>query len=220
MMSRIRRPRLLPLTIVALALLLLVKSAALVRAALPTEAHAAPAEPAAAKPAPATPIACAAPVVSDDERKLLLDLRHRSAELDARAAGLTAREGVLAAAEKRIGARVAELTSLQQRLESLNTARKARENANWQGLVKLYETMKPRDAAAIFNDLDRDVLLQVLDRMKERKAAPVLAAMQPERARQVTAELAQLRAGENRVPPAGAARTGGRPGSTGEKGPG
>jgi flagellar motility protein MotE (MotC chaperone) len=211
MMSRIRRPRLLPLTIVALALLLLVKSAVLVRAALPTEAHAAPAEPVAAKPAPtpATPIACAAPVVSDDERKLLLDLRHRSAELDARAAGLTAREGVLAAAEKRIGARVAELTSLQQRLESLNTARKARENANWQGLVKLYETMKPRDAAAIFNDLDRDVLLQVLDRMKERKAAPVLAAMQPERARQVTAELAQLRAGENRVPPAGAARTGG-----------
>jgi hypothetical protein len=34
----------------------------------------------------------------------------------------------------------------------------------------------------------------------------VLAAMQPERARQVTAELAQLRAGENRVPPA---KTGG-----------
>ncbi len=219
-MSRgFHRPRLLPMTIAAMAVLLLVKSAVLVRAAVPEAAHAAPAEPAravAATPpapppgiAPSAPIACAAPPVGDDERKLLLDLRHRSAELDARAAGLTAREGVLAAAEKRIGARVAELTSLQQRLESLNTARKARESANWQGLVKLYETMKPRDAAAIFNDLDRNVLLQVLDRMNERKAAPVLAAMQPERARQVTAELAQLRAGENRVPPAPAARTGG-----------
>ncbi|HTN12120.1 MAG TPA: hypothetical protein VL154_14220 [Acetobacteraceae bacterium] len=219
MIRRFRRPRLLPLTIAAMAVLLLVKSAVLVRAAVPATAHAAPAEPAKpvaakARPpaiapaviAPSGPIACAAPPVGDDERKLLLDLRHRSAELDARAANLTAREGVLSAAEKRIGARVAELTSLQQRLESLNTARKAREDANWHGLVKLYETMKPRDAAAIFNDLDRNVLLQVLDRMNERKAAPVLAAMQPERARQVTAELAQLRAGENRVPPA---KTGG-----------
>jgi flagellar motility protein MotE (MotC chaperone) len=221
MIRHFHRPRLLPLTIAAMAVLLLVKSAVLVRAAVPAAAHATPAEP--AKPAaaaqelpappstvaPAAPIACAAPPVSDDERKLLLDLRHRSAELDARGAGLAAREGVLAAAEKRIGARVVELTSLQQRLESLNTARKAREDANWQGLVKLYEAMKPRDAAAIFNDLDKNVLVQVLDRMNERKAAPVLAAMQPERARQVTAELAQLRAGENRVPPARAGKTGG-----------
>jgi len=44
------------------------------------------------------------------------------------------------------------------------------------------------------------VLLQVLDRMNERKAAPVLAAMQPERARQVTAELAEMRAKANRAP--------------------
>ena len=33
--------------------------------------------------------------------------------------------------------------------------------------MKLYEAMKPRDAAAIFNDLDQPVLLQVVDRMKE-----------------------------------------------------
>ena len=48
--------------------------------------------------------------------------------------------------------------------------------------------MKPRDAAAIFNDLDMPVLLQVLDRMKEAKAAPILAAMQPDRAREATTE--------------------------------
>ena len=82
---------------------------------------------------------------------------------------------------------------MQQRLEALESDRKAHDEANWRGLVKMYETMKPRDAAAIFNDLDLPVLLPVLDRMKETKAASVLAAMQPERARQVTAELAQLR---------------------------
>ena len=70
---------------------------------------------------------------------------------------------------------------------------KEREDTSWQGLVKLYEAMKPRDAATIFNDLEMPVLLQVVDRMKEAKAAPVLAAMQPDKARDLTAKLAQMR---------------------------
>jgi flagellar motility protein MotE (MotC chaperone) len=57
--------------------------------------------------------------------------------------------------------------------------------------------MKPKDAAAIFNDLQMPVLLQVLDRMKDAKAAAVMAAMNPDRARDVTAELAQMRTGKD-----------------------
>jgi flagellar motility protein MotE (MotC chaperone) len=60
--------------------------------------------------------------------------------------------------------------------------------------VKLYEGMRPRDAAAIFDDLDMPVLVQLIDRMREAKAAPVLGAMRPERARLLTAELARHRA--------------------------
>ena len=52
---------------------------------------------------------------------------------------------------------------------------------------------RSREAATIFNDLEMPVLLQVVDRMKEAKAAPVLAAMQPDKARDLTAKLAQLR---------------------------
>jgi flagellar motility protein MotE (MotC chaperone) len=159
------------------------------------------AAPAAAMPAPA------APPISDSERALLLDLRTRRDELDAREAALGARESVLAAAEARLTARLAELGSLQKRLEALEIARKDHDDANWRGLVKLYESMKPKDAAAIFNDLDLPVLLPVLDRMKEQKAALVLAAMLPERARLVTTELAQLRARANAVPPAAPAPT-------------
>ncbi len=59
--------------------------------------------------------------------------------------------------------------------------------------MKVYEGMKPRDAATIFNDLDMNVLLGVVDRMKDRKAAPVLAAMQPDKARELTTKLATLR---------------------------
>jgi flagellar motility protein MotE (MotC chaperone) len=220
MSLRIPFPRLLPMTICIMAVLLVVKSVALVRAAVPDAAHAAtvpattpptPSAPTSAAPTRAVPSAPPVPVsvpppepaISDSERALLLDLRHRSAELDARAAALTSREGVLAAAEKRLTARVDELSALQAKLEALEKARHDRDDTNWAGLTKLYESMKPRDAATIFNDLDMDVLLQVVDRMKEAKAALVLAAMQPDRARQVTAQLAQMRGRANAAPKIG-----------------
>ena len=69
------------------------------------------------------------------------------------ASRLHRREAVLAAAEQKLAARVAELRSLQKKLEALDAARKQKDNAGWQGLVKMYEAMKPRDAATIFNDL-------------------------------------------------------------------
>jgi len=95
--------------------------------------------------------------------------------------------------DKHLTDRVAELLAIQSHLEVLEADRKARETANWVGLVKLYEGMRPRDAAAIFNGLDKPVLLEILDRMKPAKASPVIALMEPESARQVTAELAARR---------------------------
>jgi flagellar motility protein MotE (MotC chaperone) len=124
---------------------------------------------------------------------VLLELRRRRQELDARDAALGQRESVLGAAENRLGARVAEMQALQQRLEALDAARRQREDAGWQGLVKLYEGMKPREAAAILNDLALPVLTQVMDRMKDAKASAILAAMHPDKARDVTQELARLR---------------------------
>jgi flagellar motility protein MotE (MotC chaperone) len=209
MTLKIPAPRLLPMTIATVAALLAVKSGVFLDAALSegrkpgggivATARAAGTEPAGehVKPAPAPPpepmAADCPPQISDSEKSILQDLRQRRQQLDALGESLTARESLLAAAEQKVAARVSELQSLQKKLEALDAAQKQKEDAGWQGLVKMYEAMKPRDAAAIFNDLDLPVLLPVLDRMKEAKAAPVLAAMPPERARQVTAELAQLR---------------------------
>ncbi len=205
MMPRLGSIRLLPITIFALASLLAVKSTQLVRAAAPehdtapkvvTAAEAA--APAAKPPAPQADAPkpsedTAPPAVSDAERTVLLDLRQRRQELDARDATLATRESMLAAAEQKLSARVGELQVLQKKLEALESARKERDDASWQGLVKLYEAMKPREAATIFNDLEMPVLLQVVDRMKEAKAAPVLAAMHPDKARDLTTRLAQMR---------------------------
>jgi flagellar motility protein MotE (MotC chaperone) len=222
MMVHIPTPRLLPLTIFALSGLLAMKSVTLVRAAVgvpdqsapaaatSTAATGAPAQrvpvpssqdnraavaPPATQPSPAMPppLAPAPVVVSEGERTVLLELRHRRQELDTRETTVAAREATLAATELRLKARVGELESLQHKLEDLEQARQQREDVSWQGLVKLYESMKPRDAATIFNDLDMKVLLGVVDRMKDAKGAPILAAMQPDRARELTTKLAALR---------------------------
>jgi flagellar motility protein MotE (MotC chaperone) len=147
----------------------------------------------AATPSAQPPADDGAAPVADGERAVLLELRQRRQDLDARETALAARESLLTATEQKLAARVAELQVLQKKLEALDATRQERENASWMGLVKVYEVMKPRDAATIFNDLETPVLLQVVDRMKEAKAAPVLAAMQPDKARDLTAKLAQMR---------------------------
>jgi len=131
--------------------------------------------------------------ISEAERSLLLDLRKRHEALEARAAMLDQREAVQAAAEAKLNARLDQLATLQARLEALEAGRQQHASENWSGLVHVYEDMKPRDAATIFDALDMQVLLQVLDRMQDRKAAPILAAMQPDRARLATQLLAEMR---------------------------
>jgi flagellar motility protein MotE (MotC chaperone) len=215
--------RAFPATIFAMALLLGLKIIGLGEVLIPgramiTDAQAAPAHAAAeaghgageAGRNPTQPAAVSAPAVvpppadpgiSMAERQLLQDLRNRRTELDTRERLLQQRETVLDAAEHRLTARIAELAALQTRLEDMEKARQEHIEANWAGLVKVYETMKPREAAAIFNEMDMPVLLQVMDRMKDSKAAQILGAMQPDRARSITAQLAAMRTHSTTVPP-------------------
>ena len=232
MKPRIPAPRLLPATIAMLTLVLVMKTGLLVRSALvtgqqaglistawaghdaakpPEKREARPSEhgsPAKAEPEPPKapekpPIPEGPPPVSEAEKTLLLELRERRKELETRDAAIAARESIAAAAEKKLSSRVEELQALQKRLEGLDANRKQQEDSAWQGLVKVYETMKPRDAAAIFNDLAMPVLISVLDRMKESKAAAVMAAMSPDRAREATTQLALSRTRAATAPPIG-----------------
>jgi flagellar motility protein MotE (MotC chaperone) len=216
------RPRIMPVLVGTMALLVLLKAEALWQAAVnaleplpaarpmpralglnvigPAVAADDPPPPRpAAPPAPAPPAAAAAPPdpAVAAERAVLDALRERRAGIDQREQALVVREVMFAAAERRLQTRVAELVTMRDRLEALERSRGERDDAGWRGLVRVYEGMRPRDAAAIFDDLEMPVLVQVMDRMGERKAAPVLGAMRPERARQLTTELARHRAQRN-----------------------
>ncbi|WP_421709125.1 MotE family protein [Algihabitans sp.] len=131
--------------------------------------------------------------LTDSEIELLQALSERRAELQKREAELETREALLTAAEARIEQKITELEQLQVTIEDLLVDHDEQEQAQLDSLVKIYEAMKPKDAARIFEELEMTVLLNVVENMKERKTAPILAEMNPTKAKAVTLELAQRR---------------------------
>jgi flagellar motility protein MotE (MotC chaperone) len=213
-MRRLRRP--FPFVIVLLAACLAAKAGllgerltALVTAPrLVSLAEASSGVPAAdADPAPAKPLAKAAagncqpqpspvpppPIFSDAEIAVLQQLGERRDALAARESELDRDAALLRATEVRIDEKVASLKVLQATLEGLIRQHDAEQEAKLTSLVKIYESMKPKDAARIFEELDLETLLPVAERMNERRLAPVMAVMNPAKAKDITVELKRLR---------------------------
>lgn len=129
--------------------------------------------------------------LSRSEIDLLKELSKRRDTLDKEKKDMNVREQVLKATENKIDQKVVELKTLQSQLEGLMKQYDQKENGKILSLVKIYETMKPKDAAKIFNELEMPVLLKVVSNMKEVKVAPVIASMDPVKARDLSIELAK-----------------------------
>lgn len=126
--------------------------------------------------------------VKDD---IFKDMAARRKTLDKREKGLVTREALLRAAEQELDRKYQELSQLRGEIKGLLDQQSEEESSRITSLVKIYEGMKPKDAARIFDTLDIDILVTVLSKMSERKLSPILAAMNAERARTVTIMLAE-----------------------------
>ena len=62
--------------------------------------------------------------------------------------------------------------------------------AQLKGLVVMYENMKAKDAAKIFDRLDMRVLIEVVSQINPRRMSDIMAQMMPEAAERLTVELA------------------------------
>jgi len=131
--------------------------------------------------------------VTQAEFQVLQRLASRRAELDKLRRDLALRENLLAATEKRLNAKLADLNGLKTRIQSLLKKHDKEQEAKLKSLVKIYETMKPKNAARIFEQLEMDILLDVVERMREVKTAVIFAAMDPAKAKAVTSRLAERR---------------------------
>ncbi|MBX6329616.1 MAG: flagellar protein FlbB [Pseudolabrys sp.] len=149
--------------------------------------------------APPAPSA-ARPLMTAGERAILESLQNRREELDRRARELDMRENLLKAAEKRIEAKVNELKEMEARIKAEMGERDKAEAEHFKAIITMYETMKPKDAARIFDKLDMKVLLDVALAMNPRSMSEILAQMTPEAAERLTVELAN-RSGVKKTAP-------------------
>ena len=66
----------------------------------------------------------------------------------------TLRLQLVEAAEAQLEERAAALAAVEARINALVDQQKAVEDGQFAAIISMYETMKPGEAAAIFNDLD------------------------------------------------------------------
>jgi len=116
-------------------------------------------------------------------RKLLDEVRRRTAELNQR--------------EREVTERAASLESLEEAVaESLrgNPARTGAEDVGscrlHGGVTRIYENMRPEEAAQILDQLDDETLRVVFARMEPKQIGAIVAAMSRERAVAFTKTLA------------------------------
>ena len=138
--------------------------------------------------------------VSPSERAILERLQARRQELEQRAREIEIRESLLKSAEKRIEGRVEEMKATETRISTATGQKAEQDAARFKGIITMYEGMKPKDAAKVFDRLEMSVLYEIASQIAPRKMSDILGLMQPEAAERLTVELAR-RAGADKSAP-------------------
>jgi flagellar motility protein MotE (MotC chaperone) len=148
-------------------------------------------------PAPAAPVCAPTPAelarqagMSPAELQVLQSLGARRGQLDDREKSMDTQIALLAAAEGKVDAKLKQLAGLKGDIQDLLGQADAQKQAEVDRLVKVYEGMKPKDAAARLALLDDSVRLPIAAKMKERSLSAVLSQMSPADAKVITEKLA------------------------------
>ena len=147
---------------------------------------------------------------SAGERALLERLQARRQELDARARELELREGMLKAAEKKVETQASAEKATEAKGGQASNKDEP-DNARFKSVVTMYEAMKPKDAAKIFDRLDPKVLLDLASQMKPQTMAAIMALMSAEAAERLTVELASRGPVDRMMSPSNLPKIEGRP---------
>jgi flagellar motility protein MotE (MotC chaperone) len=197
--------RLIPAVMAALAATLGLKAVAMAESAgdvaaqaghaVQADAHAAGAGPAgggAAAPSCPTPNFAEMAGLSQSEVQVLQALGARRETLDARASDMDTQTELMSAAERRLDERITELRRLEGEVNGLLGQLDEAQATRIASLVDVYQRMRAKDAAAVFDGLEDDVLVQVASRMRQANLAEVMGRMDPVRARRLTTMLAEM----------------------------
>jgi flagellar motility protein MotE (MotC chaperone) len=129
--------------------------------------------------------------LSPAELQILQNLGARRGQLDQREQDLSTQVALLAAAEAKLDAKTKVLQGLKTDIQNLLAQADGKEQTEIDRLVKVFEGMKPKDAAARMAILDDAVRLPIAAKMKERSLSGIVGQMPPTEAKKLTEALAK-----------------------------
>ncbi|MBF0621463.1 MAG: hypothetical protein HQL54_06010 [Magnetococcales bacterium] len=133
------------------------------------------------------------PVAADnplrDPLHLLEELETQRLELEARGRQLDDQEKELNTLVDVLGKRIEALKSLRESIREERAKEKAMDDANIARLAKIYSSMKAKEAAGQFKNMDRRTAVKVLKVMREKVASKILGKMDAVEAASLADEL-------------------------------
>ncbi len=133
------------------------------------------------------------PLTAAAVERLAVELSRREGALLLREQSLASREAALAIAARRVQEQADRLASLQESVAQLVRQVSAEDQERAAKLSRIYDAMKPRNAAAILEQMSVEAVLPIVKSLREAKASAIVAAMAPDKARSLTAEMARKR---------------------------
>jgi flagellar motility protein MotE (MotC chaperone) len=149
--------------------------------------------------------------VTASERAVLESLQSRRQEIETRAREIDIRESLMKSAEKRIEGKIEEMKATEARVSVAGQKKDELEATRFKGLVTMYESMKPKDAARVFDRLELSVLFEIASQIAPRKMSDIMGQMQPEAAERLTVEMARRSTGDKSSSPVDLPKIEGRP---------
>ncbi len=136
--------------------------------------------------APRASIASMTDQFSKEEIKVLTSLDSRRSELEERGKKLDDRQADLDRRDRELATRMTQLRELTERLSSERDKSDKKRSAQLDQLANVYGSMNPPEAAALIEQLDVQIALELLQRMPEKRIGQILALMSPARALSIT----------------------------------
>ena len=125
--------------------------------------------------------------------KVLFKLKERREALDARASEMNLREKTLNVLEEKINTKIESLKKIENQIAALVKTHDERSLKQIQSLVKTFSSMKPKKAALIFQKLNIEIQISLVEKMKEKITAKILENVDPAVAEKLTTELINRR---------------------------
>ena len=125
-------------------------------------------------------------------QNLLKELQREKQRINAKETELAKKEALVKNLDATLQARANELIALEQRLVALSLDAERTKNERIKKLAGVYENMDPEQAARAIEEMDPNLAVTLVLRMRKREAGRILGAMDPQKASKISQDLIRL----------------------------